>query len=299
MDLVTPPLLPVPAEDFQWEIPQVALLPGGNATNFSLQTAALGARVTFVGCVGSDPLAEVLKRAYRAGKVNAKLRVEAKLPTGHTVALTWTRGRRGLITAVGANAGLKDSHVPSDAFEGLDHFHRAGFWWTPGLLGPPTVRLLTRAQKARVPTSLDVSTDPQGWPSKRVAAIRACLPLVDTLFVNDGEACAIAGPRDPLVAAERLVDRGAGCVVLHRGEVGSAWVGDGKVVTSPAFRVPEDNPTGCGDVFNAGYVFALLSGASVGEALGFGNACAALHLSNRSRPYPTLRDLRGFFRPSS
>ena len=297
--MVTPPLLPVPAEDFQWEIPQVALLPGGNATNFSLQTAALGARVTFIGCLGSDPLAEVLKRAYRAGRVNAKVRIEPKLPTGHTVALTWTRGRRGLITAVGANAGLKDSHVPSEAFEGVDHFHRAGFWWTPGLLGPPTVRLLTRAQKAHVPTSLDVSTDPQGWPSKRVAAIRACLTHVDTLFVNEGEACAIAGPRDPLVAAERLVDRGAGCVVLHRGEVGSAWVGDGKVVTSPAFRVSEDNPTGCGDVFNGGYVFALLTGASVGEALGFGNACAALHLSDRSRPYPTLRDLRGFFRASS
>lgn len=297
VDLITPPLLPVPAEDFQWEIPELAVLPGGNATNFSLQMAALGGRTTFVGCVGDDVFAEVLQHAYDDAGIVTKLRVDPKEPTGHTVALTWTRGGRGLITAVGANAGLRETDIPAHLIEAADHLHRAGFWWTTGLAGEATGRLLARAQRTHVTTSLDISTDPEGWPSKRVKLVRSCLPHVDTFFGNENEVCAVAGPREPIVAAERLVDQGAGEVVLHMGDQGAARFGEGKVVSAPAFAVPMDNPTGCGDVFNAGYVYARLTRASVAEALGFGNACAALHLADRTRPYPTLRDIRAFFHP--
>jgi sugar/nucleoside kinase (ribokinase family) len=297
VDLVTPPLLPIPAEDFQWEISELSVLPGGNATNFALQMAALGARTTFVGCVGDDLFSEVLKDAYDEAGLISKLRVDAKRPTGHTVALTWARGSRGLITAVGANATLRGTDVPASAIDSADHVHRAGFWWTPALSGEPTADLLARAQRADVTTSLDISTDPEGWPSKRVKLVRTCLPHVDTFFGNETEVCAIAGPREPVVAAERLVDLGVGEVVLHRGDQGSQRIGEGKLVSVPAFAVPApDNPTGCGDVFNAGYVFARLTGASLSESLGFGNACAALHLVDRNRAYPSLRDIRAFLR---
>jgi sugar/nucleoside kinase (ribokinase family) len=299
VDLITPPLMPVPAEDFQWEIPELAIVPGGNATNFALQMAALGGRTTFVGCVGDDPFADVLRQAYHDAGVTAKLRVDPDKSTGHTVALTWTRGSRGLITAVGANAGLHEADVPVHLIESSDHMHRAGFWWTPGLAGDPTARLLARAQRAHVTTSLDISTDPEGWPTKRVKLVRTSLPNVDTFFGNENEVCAIAGPREPIVAAERLVDLGAGEVVLHMGGQGAMRVSEGKVASAPAFSVPTENPTGCGDVFNAGYVYARLTHASVVEALGFANTCAALHLADRARPYPSLRNIRAFFHPQS
>ncbi|HYV08478.1 MAG TPA: PfkB family carbohydrate kinase, partial [Thermoplasmata archaeon] len=82
-------------------------------------------------------------------------------------------------------------------------------------------------------------------------------------------------------------DRGA--TVVHR---------SGRV-TSAAFDVPIDNPTGCGDVFNAAYVYARLAGASLPDALRFGNAAAALHLRDRRRPYPSGVAVRRLARTST
>ena len=296
VDLVTPPLASLHAGDSQREISGLSILPGGNATNFALQMGTLGMPTSLVACVGSDAFADVLSKAYKSARLDARLRTDPTRATGSTVALTWSNGGRALVTALGANAGLRERDVPGHLLEAADHVHRAGFWWATGLLGAPTARILRRAHRAKAGTSLDVSTDPRGWSLKRVEAVRSCLPHVDTFFGNETEVCAVAGARSPLDAAQRLLDSGADEVVIHRGSEGATWVHDGKVVRSPAFRVPVDNPTGCGDVFNAGYMFAKLSGASVSEGLGFGNACAGLHLSDRDHPYPNLAELRRFFR---
>ncbi len=296
VDIVSPPLHGLPPGDVQGEVSGFDYLPGGNATNFALQMAALGMRTSLVAAVGRDAFADTLRSAYRKGRVDAHLKSDPKRATGTTVALTWSDGRRALLTALGANAALREPDVPQNLIASATHLHRAGFWWATGLLGPPTVRLLRRAHKAGATTSMDISTDPQGWPRPRVEAVRSCLPHVDTFFGNEVEVCAVAGVRDPFAAAERLLELGASEVVLHRADAGATWFREGQRASLPAFRVPVDNPTGCGDVFNAGYVFATLTGGTTEDALGMGNALAALHLADRRVPYPDLRRLRRFLR---
>ena len=299
VDIVTPPLAGLPPGDVQGQISAFTFLPGGNATNFALQTASLGMRTNLVAAVGRDPFADILRRAYRKHGVDAHLKTDTKRPTGTTVALTWKDGRRALITALGANAALRETDVSSNLLASATHVHRAGFWWATSLIGAPTVRLLRRAHRAGATTSMDISTDPEGWVRSRVEAVRSCLPHVDTFFGNEVEVCAIAGVRDPFRAAERILEHGVSEVVLHRGEEGAIWFREGQQAALPAFRVPVDNPTGCGDVFNAGYLFAKLSGGTTEEALGMGNALAALHLMDRRAPYPDLRRLRRFVRTAS
>ncbi len=299
LDIVTPPLEGLPPGDVQAELPGFSFLPGGNATNFALQMAALGMRTSLVAAVGRDAFADTLRAAYRKHRVDARLKVDPRQATGTTVALTWADGRRALLTALGANAALRETDVPQPLLASASHVHRAGFWWATGLQGPPTVRLLRRARKAGATTSMDISTDPRGWSRDRVEAVRSCLPQVDTFFGNEVELCAVAGARDPSVAAERLLDLGVGEVVLHQAERGAAWFREGQRTSLPAFHVPIDNPTGCGDVFNAGYVFATLTGGTTEDALGMGNALAGLHLADRGVAYPDLRRLRAFLRTAS
>ena len=296
VDIISPPLEGLPPGDVQAEVPRFAFLPGGNATNFALQMASLGMRTTLVAAVGKDVLAERLRAAYRQHHVDARLKIDPKRPTGTTVALTWADGRRALITALGANAALRETDVPAALLGSSTHVHRAGFWWAPGLMGAPTVRLLRRAKRAGASTSMDIATDPRGWPEPRVAAVRAALPYVDSFFGNATEVCAVAGVRDPFAAAERLLELGVDEVVLHQAEEGATWFREGQRSPHRAYRVPIDNPTGCGDVFNAGYVFAKLSGGTTEDALGMGNALAGLHLSDRAVEYPDLRRLRAFLR---
>ncbi len=299
VDIVTPPLEGLPPGDVQGEVPGFDYLPGGNATNFALQMAALGMRTSLVAAVGHDAFADLLRAAYRKRRVDARLKTEFKRATGTTVALTWADGRRALLTALGANAALRETDVPPTLIASATHVHRAGFWWATGLQGLPTVRLLRKAHRAGATTSMDISTDPRGWSRPRVEAVRSCLPHADTFFGNEVEVCAVAGARDPLLAAERLLDLGVGEVVLHQAERGATWFRQGQRAALPAFRVPVDNPTGCGDVFNAGYVFAKLTGGTTEDALGMGNALAALHLADRRVPFPDLRRLRAFLRTAS
>ncbi|MEK6838727.1 MAG: hypothetical protein AABY08_03185, partial [Candidatus Thermoplasmatota archaeon] len=72
------------------------------------------------------------------------------------------------------------------------------------LLGPPSRKLLQRARAAVATTSLDVSTDPLGWPQLRRDAVLAVLPHVDAFFGNEEEVTRVAG-RSPIEdAAETL-----------------------------------------------------------------------------------------------
>src|SRR5881398_1271640 len=294
VDRITPPMRPLPRGDFQGHIAAFETLPGGNATNFALQIARLGAKTTFVGVLGRDANAHLLREAYRRQGVRALVRTDAGHPTGATVALSWTGGGRALITSLGANGELRLRDVPAKILKQVDHLHRAGFWWTPRLMGRPTAQLLARARHAGVGTSLDMSTDPHGWTDARIKAARMALPFVDTFFGNEVEVTALGGGSSPFEAAERILELGAGEVVIHRGKRGSARIASDGVTKMRAFSVPVENPTGCGDVFNAAYVYARLLDDSVSAALRFANAASALHIRDRRRPYPTLSGVRRF-----
>ena len=222
------------------------------------------------------------------------VRTDAAHPTGATVALSWTGGGRALITSLGANGELRLRDIPAKILNRFDHLHRAGFWWTPRLMGRPTALMLSRARRAGVGTSLDMSTDPFGWTPARIRAARMALPFVDTFFGNEVEVSALGGGRSPFEAARRICAMGAGEVVIHRGDRGSAWISPDGIEKVPAFSVPIENPTGCGDVFNAAYVYARFGGDSVPEALRFANACSALHIRDRRHPYSRLPDVRRF-----
>jgi sulfofructose kinase len=64
------------------------------------------------------------------------------------------------------------------------------------------------------------------------------------------------------------------CVTL--GERGAMAVDDDGVHHAPAFRVDAVDTTGAGDVFRAGFIYALLRGWSTDEILRFANAAAAV-----------------------
>jgi len=294
VDRITPPMRPLPRGDFQGHIPAFETLPGGNATNFALQIAQLGAKTAFVGVLGRDSNADLLREAYRRHGVRAMVRTDPGHPTGATVALSWTGGGRALITSLGANGELRLRDVPPNILNRFDHLHRAGFWWTPRLMGRPTALLLSRARRAGVGTSLDMSTDPFGWTREHLRAARMALPFVDTFFGNEVEVSALGGDPSPFEAARRICVMGAREVVIHRGNRGSAWISPDGVEKVPAFAVPIENPTGCGDVFNAAYVYARFGGDPVLEALRFANACSALHIRDRRHPYSRLAEVRRF-----
>src|SRR2546430_8045874 len=132
VDRITPPMRPLPRGDFQGHIPAFETLPGGNATNFALQIAQLGAKTAFVGVLGRDSNADLLREAYRRHRVRAMVRTDPVHPTGATVALSWTGGGPGLVTPLGADGELRLPGVPPNILKRFDHLPPPGVSWAPG-----------------------------------------------------------------------------------------------------------------------------------------------------------------------
>ena len=79
-------------------------------------------------------------------------------------------------------------------------------------------------------------------------------------------------------ALRGLVGLGARLAAVTLGELGAlARTADGRELRSPGFVVEARDTTGAGDVFHAGFAWALLEGFGAEEALRTANAAAAMN----------------------
>lgn len=66
-------------------------------------------------------------------------------------------------------------------------------------------------------------------------------------------------------------------MIITKGKHGSAFfASSGEMITIPAYPVPVKDTTGAGDTFNAALAVELASGNTLGQAITFANAAAAI-----------------------
>ena len=293
VDFVTPPLANFSLGDRQLWLPALPMIPGGNATNFALGTAALGLRTGLAACLGDDPISDFLGRSLGRARVVSFVKIRGGLDAGRTVALTHADGSRQLLTYNGSNLALTPRDVPAKALDAR-HVHRAGYWWTPKLQGRPTREILRKARGRGAETSLDIATDPKGWTDARRAAVLAVLPEVTIFFANEEEACGVFGSDDLAGCAKEAHRLGVDVLAVHQGARGCTIAAKDGLERLPSFRVRPRNPTGAGDLFNAGFVYGRLRGWDLRRCARFANAVAAVHIEGRAA-YPSFRTIRRRF----
>ncbi len=291
VDFLTPPLEGFSLGDGQLWVPSIAMVPGGNAANVAFGARALGLRAGLAACLGDDSLSGFLQARLRRARISSFVKVRKGLEAGRTLALAHADGTRQMITYNGSNLAFVPADVPAKALDAR-HLHRAGYWWTPNLQGRPTRDLLRRARDRGAETSLDVSTDPEGWPDPRRRKVLAVLPEVSIFFGNEEEVHGVLGTRDLRAAAKEALALGVEVLAVHQGANGCTVATRGGRLHVEPFRVRPRNPTGAGDLFNAGFVYGRLRTWDIGKCARFANAVAAAHIERPDRPYPSLRDVR-------
>jgi ribokinase len=107
------------------------------------------------------------------------------------------------------------------------------------------------------------------------------LALPDYLTPNETELEALAGAKADSIdelprLGQRLLDRGARCVIVKAGRHGAFIVRHGESLHVPGFAVEAVDTTAAGDSFNAGLGFSLARGAALPESVRFANAVGAL-----------------------
>lgn len=180
--------------------------------------------------------------------------------------------------------GLAPSKEAMDAMERLAVSAARGSRWLclcgslpPGCPDDYYARL-TRAVKARAPgcrVALDVS-----GPALE-AALREGPDLIKPNIEELSALCARrpAGLQEALAAAEGLLGRGAGAVMLSLGGEGAALLGEGLRLFAPALRLEVASTVGAGDAMLAGYIAGGERGLAPEEAFRLSAACAAARVA--------------------
>jgi ribokinase len=124
----------------------------------------------------------------------------------------------------------------------------------------------------------------------------AVLGLCDFITPNETETEALTGLAVETVdqarlAADRLIERGAGAAVITLGAQGALYHAPGCSELVPAMPAgPVVETTGAGDAFNGGFATGLARGMEPVEAVRFGCATAGISVT-RPGTAPSMPDL--------
>ncbi len=99
---------------------------------------------------------------------------------------------------------------------------------------------------------------------------------VDWFLPNDDQIRSLTGCADLADASRRIRDMGVGGVAVTMGAAGCLIDDGDRVVELPAMPVTVVDTTGCGDGFDAGFIFGLLLRADPLDAAWLATACGGL-----------------------
>lgn len=273
VDLVThAPRLPVPGETLLGTA--FRTVSGGKGANQAVAAARLGASVAMIGCVGNDAFGARLRDALAAERIDVTHvhRIDGEA-TGVATITVDASGANSIVVVPGANARLDAATIDAarDAIAGaalmvcqlevpidtvvraIDRAHACG---TPVLLNPAPARPLSDALLARL----------------------------DYLVVNETEAESLTGiavgdDASAVRAADALHAKGAGNVLVTLGARGVCWRGSAGNGRHPALAVTAVDTTAAGDTFVGGFAAARAGGASMDDAIAFGQRAAAISVT--------------------
>jgi sugar/nucleoside kinase (ribokinase family) len=273
-------------------ITQIESHPGGAGANTAIWLARLGADVRFVSRVGDDILGDALIANLKKERVTSYVARDSRRPTGVLVSLVEPDGERSMLTGPAAHFFLDAKNIPKKIFSGADAVYLSGYLFyreTPHQAAWRAIEL-ARENGARIaidPASVGLM---KAVPTK---FLLADLCHTDILLANLGEACflaqALSRKETNQTQAKKILHillEKIPTVGLKLGAKGSlSAVSETKKNLNARLRkecfAPAEkivsivDSTGCGDAWNAAFLFYLLDGAKLDRAAKEANALAA------------------------
>ena len=266
------PHLPLPGETLSAVDYTVGL--GGKGANQSVAVAKAGAAIRHIGCVGREGT-WALGRLRDYGVDVSRVTI-GEQPTGHAIINVDPGGENAIVIFPGANHGI-DAVAMDEAL-------------ADGVTGDTLMiqnETSLRVEAARIAQQKRMFVVYSAAPFD-AEAVRAILPHVSLLVVNEGEAAQL----QVALNGRPEVD-----MVITRGSKGAEWISVGaEPVFQPAFRVTPVDTTGAGDTFIGTLVAGIDLGLSRVEAMRRAAAAAALQVTRpgAAQAIPTAQEVNAF-----
>jgi ribokinase len=284
MDIVIP-VSRLPAEGETIAGGDLAFFAGGKGANQACAAGRLGARVSMVAQVGSDPFGAALVSGLAEAGVDVRHVGASPRASGCASIYVLPDGQNSIVISAGANAALD----PATALRRLDSIPDPAVVLLQLEIPVETVDAVLEWTRSR---GVRAILDPA--PARPLSP--ALLRKADILTPNQSEAAALSGRPSAVcdfddagqVAALHL-QAGHAAVVMKLGALGCLVRTADRCQRVSGYRVTAVDTTAAGDAFNAALAVALSEGKPLVDAAVFANAAAALSVTRRgaqaSLPY--------------
>ncbi|MEM3134035.1 MAG: carbohydrate kinase family protein [Candidatus Caldarchaeum sp.] len=244
-----------PEEGYEDMAEKAYIRHGGSAANVAHTLSLLGTSAVMIGCVGEDPLGEMLvKGLVDAGVDTAHVQKTSADITGITYIVVSKNGERTMLAYRGANKHLNHTHLSFDVLNDAAILHFSGYSF---LEGPQRETAFKALEKADNAVTLDLCIPLASQP----LLLENIVKHVDCVFLNSAEYSVVKGYFG--VSSVSDLARQWGCmVVFKKGSEGCEIAEtDGEVVRLSAEPVETVDGTGAGDAFIAGFLHEMLKGS--------------------------------------
>jgi sulfofructose kinase len=258
------PLSSYPARGSKTEYSTVSTLPGGQVATTVVACQHWGLRTRYVGKLGDDLAATLHREAFSHAGVDTRILTVPGGVSAQSLIFVDAEGERTVLCRRDERITLHPADLDRGWITTARALHVDGHDTEAAILAA------TWAHAANIPVVADLD---ELYPN-----VDDLISNVDYLIVSrDFPTRLTAEPT--LEQALRKMHRRYSCrlAAATLGQDGVvAWDGN-QLLHSPAFRVPVVDTTGAGDIFHAGFIYALLEDWPLTRQLEFACAAAALN----------------------
>jgi len=235
---------------------------GGQTATAMAACARLGLRTKYVGAVGADDNGHRVRRALAVEGVDLTDLVVLDHPTGWAVILVdETSGERIVLWDRDDRLALRDADLRPEMLAGARLVHV-----DDGDLAV-ALRVARMARDLGIPVTSDID--------KVLDRTEELAGLVTYPILAEHVPVGLTGEADLERALRRLGRSLARPIVVTLGARGALALEGDRLIRQPGIAVAATDTTGAGDVFRAGFIYAVLRGSGLEETLRFATAAAA------------------------
>jgi len=260
------PLSTYPARGSKTEYSTVTTLPGGQVATTVVACQHWGLRTRYVGKLGDDLAATLHREAFSHAGVETRIITVPGAVSPQSLILVDAQGERTVLIRRDAEArlSLRPTDLDREWITNARALHVDGYDTAAATLAA------TWAREANVPVIADLD---ELYPG-----VEDLLANVDYLIVSRDFPSRLMAESD-LEKALRQMHHRYNCrlAAATLGQEGVLAFDGNHLLHTPAYRVPVVDTTGAGDIFHAGFIYALLADWPLDRQLEFACAAAALN----------------------
>jgi len=258
------PLSTYPARGSKTEYSTVSTLPGGQVATTVVACQHWGLRTRYVGKLGDDLAATLHREAFSHAGVETRIITVPGGASAQSLILVDAQGERTVLCRRDERLALHSADLDREWITNARALHVDGYDTEAAILAA------TWARAAGVPVIADLD---ELYPN-----VEDLIANVDYLIVSRDFPSRLMSEPDLEQALRKMHRRYSSRLAAATLGQDGVLAFDGKqLLHTPAYCVPVVDTTGAGDIFHAGFIYALLQNWPLDRQLEFACAAAALN----------------------